>query len=62
MANCEKKNKFCMRPWKKNNLTFTLKKQTYFIAQGVKKYFHDIYIKESVKKNIVLDEKNITII
>ena len=40
-----------MRPWKKNNLT-----------QGVKNYFHEIYFVKNIFENIVLDEKNITII
>ena len=43
-----------MRPWKKNNLTFTLKKRKKK-AQGVNKYFHEIYLvkqifEESVKR------------
>ena len=58
--------KFCMGPSKKNNLTFTLKKK-YFLAQGVNKYFHEIYFvknifEESIKKSIVSEEKHIYIL
>ena len=53
------------RPLEKKELNFHTKKIC-FIAQGVKIYFHEIYFvknifEESVKKNIVSDEKNRTI-